>query len=301
MRFNLIYHNSGDVIEFETVYNANLIEWFIDQANKRTYNQFDISQGFSKKVDEHIDQCHWAVSKTNEVLYDLIDTRFAENDNLQDYLNQNFLNKQHRDWVFSQQETVDIDQLRYSDNKNKSELGWKLHDIYPDDIRNPRIAEVLNHLGYIFAYEEVNMAVHRLEKIWTYPIEFANKSRYEVVDNPFVKTFESNNDIVNFSFGYTFVGRQYYNKWQFWDTDLKQNDNYNYETLEWAFNINLDRPQTIPYSKEFLEWCKQKDVQTVSTRIPIANIVNLEDNLHYYRRMIHNNSKSNNQCYLKII
>ena len=241
------------------------------------------------------------MSKTNEVLHNLIGKSFAENENLQDYLNQNFLNKQHRDWVFSQQDTVDIDQLRYSDNKTKSELGWKLHEIYPDNIRHPRIAEVLQHLGYIYAYEEVNMAVHRLEKTWTNPIEFANKSRYEVVDNPFLETFESNNDIVNFSFGYTFVGRQYYNKWQFWDTELKQNDHYNYETLEWAFQINLDRPQTISYSKEFLEWCEQKSVPPVSNQIPIANVVNLEDNLHNYRRMIYKNSKNNNQCHLKIV
>lgn len=301
MRFNLIYENSGDVIEFETVYNADLIEWFIDQANKRTDNKFDISQQFFKNIDKLITQCHWAVSKTNEVLYNLIGTSFAENENLRDYLNQNFLNKQHRDWVFSQQDTVDIDQLRRSDNKTKSELGWKLHDIYPDNIRHPRIAEVLQHLGYIYAYEEVNMAVHRLEKIWTNPIEFANKSRYEVVDNPFLETFESNNDIVNFSFGYTFVGRQYYNKWQYWDTELKQNDHYNYETLEWAFEVNLDRPQTIPYSEEFLAWCKQKQVPPVSNQIPIANVVNLEDNLHNYRRMIYRNSKHNNQCHLKIV
>jgi len=301
MRFNLIYENSGDVIEFETVYNADLIEWFIDQANKRTDNKFDISQEFFKNIDKLITQCHWAVSKTNEVLYNLIGTSFAENENLQDYLNQNFLNKQHRDWVFSQQDTVDIDQLRRSDNKTKSELGWKLHDIYPDNIRHPRIAEVLRHLGYVYAYEEVNMAVHRLEKIWTNHIEFANKSRYEVVDNPFLETFESNNDIVNFSFGYTFVGRQYYNKWQYWDTELKQDDHYNYETLEWAFEVNLDRPQTIPYSEEFLTWCKQKQVPPVSNQIPIANVVNLEDNLHNYRRMIYRNSKNNNQCHLKIV
>jgi len=122
MRFNLIYENSGDVIEFETVYNADLIEWFIDQANKRTDNKFDISQEFFKNIDKLITQCHWAVSKTNEVLYNLIGTSFAENENLRDYLNQNFLNKQHRDWVFSQQDTVDIDQLRRSDNKQN--LNW---------------------------------------------------------------------------------------------------------------------------------------------------------------------------------
>jgi hypothetical protein len=301
MRFNLVYKNSGDVIEFETKYNANLIEWFIDQSNQHKNNKFSTSGDFAKLVDKRVTHCHWAVSKTNEVLYDLINTSFAQNTDLLDYLDQNFLNKQHRDWVFSQAEIVDIDKLRSSSNSTKSALGWQLHHIYPDDIRTPLVAEVLKHLGYIYAYEEVNMSVHRLEKIWTDGIEYMNPARYNVVDNPFVKTFESNNDVVNFYFGYTYVGRQYYNKWQYWDTDLKHNDHYNYETLEWAFKVNLDRPQTIPYSEEFLNWCKQKEVPPISNQIPIANVVNLEDNLHNYRRIIYNNSKKDNQCFLKIV
>tara|TARA_R100001163_G_C5041004_1_gene179135 strand:- start:385 stop:1290 length:906 start_codon:yes stop_codon:yes gene_type:complete len=301
MQFNLVYENSGDTIEFKTKYNADLIEWFIDQTNRHSQNKFSTSEAFAKRVDQHITQCHWALSKTNEVLYDLIDTSFAQNTDLINYLDQNFLNKQHRDWVFSQQETVDIDALRASSNSSKSALGWKLHDIYPDDTRNPRVAEVLKHLGYIYAYEEVNMSVHRLEKIWADGLEFTNTARYEVVDNPFAKTFTSNNDVVNFYFGYTYVGRQYYNKWQFWDTNLKNDDHYNYETLEWAFQVNLDRPQTIPYSPEFLNWCKQTNALPISNQIPIANVVNLEDNLHNYRHIIYRNSKNNNQCHLKIV
>ena len=249
MRFNLVYNNSGDVIEFETKYNADLIE----------------------------------------------------NTDLLDYLNQDFLNAQHRNWVVSQMETVDIDKLRYSENKAQATIGWKLHDIYPDEIRYPKIAEVLKHLGLTYAYEEVNMSVHGLESFFGSNIEFKSDAKWDIIDNPFVDTFKSNNDIINFSFGYTYVGRQYYDKWHNWDTDLVYDDHYNYETLEWAFQINFDRPQTIPYSTEFLDWCKHKGVKPITNQIPIANVVNLEDNLHNYRRMLYKNAKINNQCFLKIV
>ena len=132
-------------------------------------------------------------------------------------------------------------------------------------------------------------------------IEFKSDAKWNIIDNPFKDTFISNNDIVNFSFGYTFVGRQYYDKWHNWDTNLLNNDHYNYETLEWAFQVNLDRPQTIPYSREFLQWCQDKNVPAITEQIPVANIVNLEDNLHNYRRILYKNAKQNNQCFLEII
>lgn len=301
MRFNLVYNNSGDTIEFETKYNSELIHWFIEQANQKNYNNFLVSNTIANQIDKRISHCHWALSKTNEVLYDLIGVAFPENTNLLDYLNQDFLNTQHKNWVFSQLKTVDIDKLRLSENKSQAALGWKLHDIYPDEIRHPIIAEVLTHLGLIYAYEEVNMSVHEIEKLFTHNIEFKSEAKWNIIDNPFKDTFISNNDIVNFSFGYTYVGRQYYDKWHFWDTNLLNDDHYNYETLEWAFQVNLDRPQTIPYSREFLQWCEDKNVPAITEQIPVANIVNLEDNLHNYRRILYQNAKQNNHCFLEII
>jgi hypothetical protein len=108
----------------------------------------------------------------------------------------------------------------------------------------------------------------------------------------------SNNDVVNLSFGYTYVGRQFYNKWQYWDTDLEFVDHYNYETLEYAFQLNLARPQTIPYSKEFIHWQHQKGVKAITTQIPIANIIDLGKNLKYYRTMLYKNSKAKNRATL---
>ena len=301
MRFNLVYKNSDDTIEFETKYNSELIHWFIEQANQKNYNNFLVSNTIANQIDKRISHCHWALSKTNEVLYDLIGVLFPENTNLLDYLNQDFLNTQHKNWVFSQIKTVDIDKLRLSENKSQAALGWKLHDIYPDEIRHPIIADVLAHLGFVYAYEEVNMSVHEIEKLFTRNIEFKSDAKWNIIDNPFKDTFISNNDIVNFSFGYTFVGRQYYDKWHNWDTNLLNNDHYNYETLEWAFQVNLDRPQTIPYSREFLQWCEDKNVPAITEQIPVANIVNLEDNLHNYRRILYQNAKQNNHCFLEII
>jgi hypothetical protein len=301
MRFNLIFETSGDCIPFETKYNADLMAWFIDQANSNSYNKFSDDQIVYDTVDEKLTHCHWALSKTNEVLYDLIGQSFAQNTDLLDYLDQGFLNRQHRDWVFSQQELVNIDTLRFSTDNKMSALGWNLHDIYPDEIRNVKIAEILAHLGYKYPYEEVNMAVHRLEMFFAENIEFKSQAKWNVVDNPNYTDFVSNNDKVNFSFGYTYVGRQYYDKWKYWDTNLVEDDHYNYETLEWAFQINLDRPQTIPFSQEFLDWCKLQNVPTVSTQIPIGNIIDLENNLKTYRSLLYKNSKDNNSCFLKIV
>ena len=200
----------------------------------------------------------------------------------------------------SQQNIVDIDKLRFSQDKTVSQLGWRLHDLYPDEIRQIRLAEAMQKLGFIFPYEEVNMTVHRLESFFAKDIEFKSHSKWQVFDNPFQDTMISNNDVVNLSFGYTYVGRQYYNKWQYFDTDLDCIDHYNYETLEYAFQINLDRPQTVPYSKEFLKWCQDKKVPPIACQLPIANAVDLEKNLKYYRTILYKNSKARNRAKLLI-
>jgi hypothetical protein len=67
-----------------------------------------------KELDKKITHLHWAISKTNEVLYYVIGKSFDQQTDLEQYLDQNFLNKTHSDWVFSQYNKVDIDALRYS-------------------------------------------------------------------------------------------------------------------------------------------------------------------------------------------
>jgi hypothetical protein len=300
MKFNLEFDNSKDVIPFEAVYNQNLIEWFINKADADGHNSF-ASSNVADQCSKLLNELHWSVSKTNEVLWALCGELFVENDNRFDYLDQKFLNRQHELWVKSQSYVVDIDQLRHSENVDKAKVGNLLHDAYPDEIRRIYLAEAMTKLGYIYPYEEVNLTVHRLENFFSMPTEFKSDNKWKVVDNPFKSTMISNNDVVNFSFGYTYVGRQYYNKWKFFDTDMECTDHYNYETLEWAFQINLDRPETVPYSAEFSNWCKIHQVPKVTTQLPIANIVDLEGNLHYYRSILYRNSRQNNRAKLTLI
>ena len=298
MKLNLIFENSNDSIEFDVVHNSDILEHLISVSNSNSCNSFSDDGNISSSVDRYLNELHNAVTLTNSVMPRLCNQKFAEHTDLLEYLDQKFLNRQHEQWVLSQQNIVDIDRLRFSQDKTISAIGWRLHDLYPDQIRQIRLAEAMQKLGFIFPYEEVNMTVHRLEHFFAKDIEFKAQSKWQVFDNPFQDTMISNNDVVNFSFGYTYVGRQFYNKWQYFDTDLDCVDHYNYETLEYAFQINLDRPQTIPYSKEFIHWQQRKGIKAITTQIPIANIIDLEKNLKYYRTMLYKNSKANNRATL---
>ena len=298
MKLNLIFENSNDTIEFDVVYNSDILEHVVAKSNANDCNSYSDDGNISSSVNRYLNELHSSVTLTNTVMPLLCDQKFAEHTDLLEYLDQKLLNRQHEEWVLSQQTIIDIDKLRFSQDKTISQLGWRLHDLYPDEIRQIRLAEAMQKLGFIFPYEEVNMTVHRLEQFFAKNIEFKSQSKWQIFDNPFQDTMISNNDVVNLSFGYTYVGRQFYNKWQYFDTDLDCVDHYNYDTLEYAFQINLDRPQTIPYSKEFINWQQQKGVKAIATQIPIANIIDLEKNLKYYRTMLYKNSRAGNRATL---
>lgn len=296
-KFYLIFENTNDSIPFKVIYNHDLIEFFIKQSESR---QFFNNNRLSDTIDKRLTEINWAVSKTNEICWKLSGEKFIQNDNLLDYLDQQFLNRQHESWVLSQYKIIDIDELRFSEDAALSQIGNQLHDLYPDEIRKIRLAEAMIKLGYIFPYEEVNMTVHRLESIFSLSHEYSAIDKWQTFSNPYIDTMVSNLDKVNFSFGYTYVGRQYYNKWQFWDTNLECSDHYNYEQLEWSFQMNLNRPETIEWSPEFKSWAQEKNVKLIAPQLPVANIIDLEKNLTYYRKVLYENSRQNNPAKLII-
>ena len=93
MRFQLVFENTGDFIPFEVVSNHELFEFFVDQANQKHQNSFSNNQALFKELDKKITHLHWAISKTNEVLYYVIGYSFDQHTDLEQYLDQNFLNK----------------------------------------------------------------------------------------------------------------------------------------------------------------------------------------------------------------
>lgn len=300
MKFSLVFNNSGDCLPFEVVANHELFEFFVDQANKKQQNSFSNNRTLFAKLDKKITHLHWAISKTNEVLYYVIGKSFDQHTDLEKYLDQNFLNKTHSDWVFSQYSKIDIDALRYSTNSNQAKLGNQLHELYPDEIRVVKTAPAMEKLGYIYPYEEVNLGVHWLETAFNKQnLEFSADTKWDVFDNPFIDSIISNNNVTNFTFGYTYVGRQYYNKFEFFDDNLTYSDHYNYEQLEFSFQLNLQKSQTIPYSKEAIAWAATHGVPLITTQLPIANIMNISENLFEYRKVLFRNSRDNNRASIK--
>jgi hypothetical protein len=297
MKFSLVFDNSGDVLPFNVVHNHELFAFFVETANKVGQNAFLNEQLLFRQLDPKLTHLHWALSKTNEVLYDLIERCFKQHDVLENYLDQDFLNMTHCEWVHSQYIDIDIDTLRHSVNRGQARIGNVLHDLYPDEIRRIKTIPALEKLGYRYPYEEVNMAIHRLESSFNrVNLEFKADQKWDVFANPFLDSMVSNNDVVNFSFGYTYVGRQYYDKFVNFDTTLQYNDHYNYESLEFAFQLNLAKPQTVPYSSEFTSWATKNNVKPVTTQIPIANLENIDDRLFDYRKILYKNSRDNNRA-----
>lgn len=300
MKFSLVFDNSNDCLPFEVVANHELFEFFVNQANQKHQNSFSNNRMLFSELDKKLTHLHWAISKTNEVLYSLIGRSLDQHTDLEQYLDQGFLNKTHSDWVFSQFDNIDIDALRFNTDANVARLGNQLHELYPDDIRVVKTAPAMKKLGYIYPYEEVNLAIHAIESSFVkHNLEFSSDDKWKVFDNPFIKDIISNNNVTNFSFGYTYVGRQYYNKFEFFDDMLEYPDHYNYEQLEFSFQLNLQKPQTIPYSKEAIAWANTHSVPLVTDQLPIANIVDISTNLFEYRKILFRNSRDNNRASIK--
>lgn len=293
MKFSLVFDNSGDTLPFEVKYNHELFEFFVDVISSKQQNSFSNDQELYRELDQKITHLHWAISSTNEVIHELTGNSFDQHTNLENYLNQQFLNQLHSDWAFSHQYDINVDQLRFNENMRSSKIGNKLHELLPDDIRIISARLAMEKLGRGYPFREINIGIHRLEHSFC-KLEFKADEKWQVFQNPFLDTMVTNNDKVNFSFGYTYVGRQYYNKFRFFDTKLECPDNYNYENLELAFQLSLEQPETIPFSNEALAWAKSNGIRLVAEQIPIANLVDLTANLFDYRKILYRNSKDNN-------
>lgn len=289
MKFSLTFNQTGDSIPFEVVENQKLFEYFVDTVNTKSINLFNVSTDIIQNLNKKLYDIDFNIDKTNEVFRDLTGESINKKSDILDYLDQSVLNKLHADWVKTQCIQVNVDTLRHSNDINTARLGELLHHATPDDIRVLSVADALAKLNCLYYYEEINLSVHRLETILKNNIEFSSVDKWKIFDNPFVNSMITNNGGCNFGFGYTYLGRQNYDKFLNFDDDLSCDDFYNFETLEFSFTVNLGKQQTIPFSKEFLQWSKNNNVKPVGLQVPIGNIVDLNKNLHEYRKILYKN------------
>lgn len=301
MIFNLVFENSGDFIPIEVVKNHNFFEFYAETVIENSDNLFEAIDFDVSLLDREINQLSFRIEKINDILVNLPNAILLEKtDSFNRIIDQDFLNKNHAIWVNNEFITYNIDELRSSTNSETKKIGEFLHSCYPDEIRLVTTSEIFEKFGLLHDFQEINMGVHRTESFFFKNYEFSSDHKWNVFENKFIDEIETNNGTTNFNIGHTYVGRQNYDKFTHFDTDLKYTDFYNFEKIECSFNFNLSRPENIPFSKEFLDWSKQHNQKPKGMQIPIGNIIDLESNLTKYRSTIYNNIKSSNKVSIEI-
>jgi hypothetical protein len=87
MKFSLVFEKSGDTIPFTVIANEPLFEFFIATVNDKVQNSFSNKKRLANELNKKLTELHWAISKSNEVLYSLIGKSFEQQNTLEDYLN----------------------------------------------------------------------------------------------------------------------------------------------------------------------------------------------------------------------
>ena len=111
--------------------------------------------------------------------------------------------------------------------------------------------------------------------------------------NPFPKRYLTNN-ICNLRFSGHHLGRFLENKFDTFDHALEFDDENSFNNFSGFVRIRLAVPQTIPFSTEYIAWCKKVNREPIGKYFNIGNIPDLMENLTKYRQIIFRNSLQNN-------
>ena len=290
MSFSLIFDNSGDSINFVSVY-PDLTEYYINQLNQKKANSFRVLDNkWAESVTHDIDYLHTGLVEVNNWIEQLADWRYETFESA-DYLNQEILNKFHTQKTQGQNQIYDIDAKRYQ--YNFTGVAELIHNMFPDDIRFVMIGDIVKKLNRYQPYEQINQAVHKLESRFNQLyFGMADNSQQEC-PNIFNKSILTNN-IAHFNLSFHHVGRTLYNKFQSFDLKLEHDDENSFNELLGFVDIRLVPAQTIPLSIEYRQWCQSMNRVACGDKLTLGNIPDLSDRLTEYRQLIYKNLKNNN-------
>jgi len=289
MRFSLVFKNSGDTIPVDSI-NDELLEYYVDQMNQRGLNEFLTDSSIGERIAEYLNSLHSDIISINNIPIREMIGHDIPIHSIEDYLDQKLLNQLHAIWVNSQKKNFNIFEKF---QLYKSQLTKKIHDMYPDNISNPTVADVLHKLDLGGLYGKLNDWVHEIEFQFGDMEFYCEGYRFLFIDNPFPKKY-TNNNICNFRLGKHILGRTLRNKYQNFDMDLLADDENSFDNLYGIVDINLKPPETILYSKEYIEWCRLHNKEPIGDYLNIGNIVDLVDKLTIYRQIIFKNLLNKN-------
>jgi hypothetical protein len=296
MNFSVVFNSTGDSLPFKTIntQTADVLCYYVDYLNSKNLNKF--SSDIASKIKESIEKLHSTITECNGFIYELLDG-YIDTCELEGYISQKMLSKLHVDWVRSQ--TTEYNILEKRKKYNNSEQSELIHSMFPDEIPTPSVGVIIDKLGVKDSYNRINKEVHAVEELF-------HKFKFQVSDqpwveltNPFSKALLTNNNS-NFSLPFNHLGRTLYNKFINYDHALEFDDENTFNELLGFVELNLMPPQTIPLSKEYVEWCTLNNKIPSGDNLNIGNIPNLEENLTGYRTIIFKNSLQNNSFSIQL-
>jgi hypothetical protein len=174
-----------------------------------------------------------------------------------DLLDQNYLNRLHREWV---------------------KTGQKY----------PKIILLLKQLGKDLLFRDINLLLHKIEK--RCQVEFANyQSDPYQIDNPFgsrILDFNTSNIVM----GFDNLGRSSWEKFLNHDENVDDTDTNDQNMLTGRIMINLNRSLSNNPPLEYLHWCQDCSLPVTGARLNMANIQNLSERLSSLRHILMKNT-----------
>jgi len=291
MRFQIIFENSGDFLPF-TAINPELLCYILDQIEMTSDQLFyPLNESLGNQILQNLKNLQQGIQTTNKWYSYLTDELYPEFDDEFDLLDQNILNKLHAQWVNSQSQSKVYD-ISYR-KEYPTPISKQIEDIYPDDVRFPTIASVISRLGLLEMYnDKVNHGVHNVERSF-FNIQYKSKS-IEWVEWENHYPHLVNDDICNLYLKFNHLGRTLSNKYEYFDFELEHLDENTFQKIIPDLGLNLRPPRTVPYSPEYVAWCKSKNRMPSGNLMPLGNLTNLFENIKKYRAIILKNLLSNN-------
>lgn len=297
MNFSLVFDNSGDSIPFVTLSTATaeVLDYYVTELTARGINSFGTTPKLSNIVQREIKQLDEVIADCNEFVYEYLD-KYVDRRTGTEYLDQDYLNRLHSDWVTSIEQDYHIQEKaaqglpaaleikRQVKTLPTMPISTAMHKVNPDNFAR---------------YEEINIRLHVLEQAFNNVRYTTPEGKESRMPNPFSKTLVTN-DICNFRLGFKHLGRTLYDKFTHFDLNLDYTDENTYDQVLGVVEVGLVVPQTIKPSKEYISWCNQHNKIPSGDYLNIGNIPDLFSNLTRYRQVMYQNALQNNSFTIQL-
>lgn len=295
MKIQLAFEKTGDTITFESI-NSEVVEYYVENLNLLNANKFLATD--SDSIRKSIKKLQDSIASANEFIYDLTGEYFPTYTD-EECLNQRVLNELHCRWVKSQSKIFDVKKLKDSSNTKTAEYAEKIFHQSDDSDMTPTLGSVLNKLDLLNQYSKINSTLHEVEGSITHPCNFSTESWVEI-PNKFDKSLVTN-DRYNLILPFGHLGRTLSNKYYNFDNNLEFDDENTFDELLGIIEIKLQRVEEVPYSNQYLEWCRFNKKLPSGDRLNIGYLPDLEEKLQDYRLVLYRNINQANKFELHIL